>query len=41
VEYYRPQLESYKEAVGQMLHLPPAHVTGRLVFVEPRCQVFV
>ena len=33
VEYYRPQLQAYKVAVGKLLGLPPERISARLAFV--------
>ncbi len=34
VDYYRPQLEAYRESVARSLSLPLEQVTARLVFVS-------
>ena len=33
VAFYRPQVEAYRRAVAQMLHLPSDRITSRLLFV--------
>ena len=33
VEYYRPQLESYRAAIAQLYGLSPKQISARLVFV--------
>jgi ATP-dependent helicase/nuclease subunit A len=33
VEFYRPQLEAYRRAVGSMLNLPATKISARLLFV--------
>ena len=35
VEYYRPQLEAYRRAVGEVFRLDPRKISARLLFVEP------
>jgi len=35
VEFYRPQLEAYRRAAGQLTGLPEAQISARLLFVEP------
>ena len=35
VEFYRPQMEAYAQAVGTMFDLPAEHISARLIFVEP------
>jgi len=35
VEYYRPQLETYRRAVTEVFRLDPRRITARLLFVEP------
>ena len=35
VATYRPQLDSYRQAVAQLFHLPASDVTATLVFVQP------
>jgi ATP-dependent exoDNAse (exonuclease V) beta subunit len=34
VDHYRPQLEAYRQAVSSLLHISPAHVQARLLFVQ-------
>jgi hypothetical protein len=34
VEFYRPQITAYCEAVAQMYRLDPKRVCARLIFVE-------
>jgi ATP-dependent helicase/nuclease subunit A len=34
-EYYRPQMDAYRRAVGVMYRLPPEQITARLLFVTP------
>lgn len=34
IEYYRPQLQAYREAVSQFARIPIEKVAGRLVFVD-------
>src|SRR5581483_8710704 len=33
--YYRPQIEAYRRAAAKFLHLDPARIGARLVFLEP------
>jgi len=35
VEFYRPQMEAYTQAVGTMFDLPAERISARLIFVEP------
>jgi ATP-dependent exoDNAse (exonuclease V) beta subunit len=34
VEFYRPQMEAYREAVATLFSIPPTQVFGRLLFVS-------
>jgi ATP-dependent exoDNAse (exonuclease V) beta subunit len=33
LEFYKPQIQAYRQAVSQLLTLPPQHITARLVFL--------
>ncbi len=35
VEYYRPQMEAYRRAVGEVFRLDARRISARLLFVEP------